>query len=88
MTPETKAYLDQQFAHLEQRLVDITNPMKETLDRLRANIVEIYDRLRTVETAIEVFKDNKGSAKESKTNNIAWFAAITFLAVAVVGWLV
>jgi hypothetical protein len=74
MTPETKAYLDQQFEHLEKRILDITSPIKEGVEKLRADIAEIYGRLGKAETKIAILEDNKGS----RQNNVPIIISIVF----------
>jgi hypothetical protein len=87
MTPETKSYLDQQFKHLEQRILDITNPIKEKLEDLRNDIIDIYARLNTVEKAIAVFEDNKGSKQNNVVNYIAVAGLLIAIGLAVAGWM-
>ena len=88
MTPETKAYLDQQFAHLEQRILDITNPIKEKLEDLRTDIIEIYGRIGTVETKVAILEDNKGSRQNNTGTILVIISIVAGLLIGAIGFLI
>ena len=87
MTPETKAYLDQQFEHLEKRILDITDPIKKTLDDYRQNFVDVFLRIGKVETDVAILKDNKGSRQNSAPIIISVVFGVVMAVVAVLALL-
>lgn len=87
MTPETKAYLDQQFAHLERRIQDITNPLKENVQRLRDDIAEIFNRVGAVETKVAILEDNKSGRQSTITVIISIVFGLAMMGLAIIGFL-
>jgi hypothetical protein len=87
MTPETKAYLDERFRHLEQRITDITNPIKETLDRYGDDLLDIFKRLSAVETKVAILEDNKGARQNNAPIIISIIFGVVMFAAAIVGFL-
>lgn len=87
MTPETKAYLDEHFRHLEQRILDITNPIKVDIETFRGNFREIYIRLGKSETDIAILKDNKNSRQVNTTTVIAIVFGILAVGAAIIGFI-
>ncbi len=87
MTPETKAYLDEHFRHLEQRIIDITDPIKKTLEDYRKNFLDVFERLGKVETKVAILEDNKGSRQNNTPIVVSIIFGVVMFALAVIGFI-
>ncbi len=76
--------LEAKIVAMGERMTDANSHLSKDVDRLRADIDQLFNRMREADTEIQVLKDNKESGKDNRGTIISVISVLIAAAAVVV----